>query len=100
MRCLLQRRRRAGDIEHDLAQDIWLAFQEDIAAGILLVYPILDSHMFAAAQLIEQLSQVPLRTLDALHLAVAQANAVEAMATADLVMKRAAKALKLQLVEF
>ena len=47
-----------------------------------------------------KLTELPLRTLDALHLATAQTLETDTLATADDVMRRAAEALGLTVVYF
>jgi hypothetical protein len=53
-----------------------------------------------ADDLVDQLSGHSLRTLDALHLAIAQSKGAGQLATADLAMARAAEALGLTVVAF
>ncbi|HEX6012428.1 MAG TPA: PIN domain-containing protein, partial [Geminicoccaceae bacterium] len=53
-----------------------------------------------ARELIDTLPDVPLRTLDALHLAAARAAGATMVATADEVMRRAAEILGLDVVFF
>ena len=62
--------------------------------AVLMVLAMHDAHFAAAREIIDELPRIPLRTLDALHLAVARANTVEALATADGIMARAAKAMR------
>ena len=69
-------------------------------AGYLTVYPLEDEHALAAAALIARLKSHPLRTLDALHLAIARGLDVEKVATADRIMAAAATALGMKAVRF
>jgi uncharacterized protein len=46
------------------------------------------------------LKTIPLRTLDALHLAVARENRIKAIATADRIMVSAARSLKFEVHVF
>ena len=70
-------------------------FESDIARGILEVHPLDDQHAIGARQLLEKLATIPLRTLDALHLAIATEIGADAIATADRTFAAAARALRL-----
>lgn len=100
MRCLLARRRRAGDFDIDYELAAHAQFKHDTAAGRLTVQASNDAHFIDAAHLIERLDPLPLRTLDAIHLAIARAGAVDAIATADGVMAAAAERLGLRVSFF
>ncbi len=100
MRCLLARRRRAGDITKSVESRVYSAFEQDIHAGFLQVYPVADEHLIAALGLITRLGRWPLRTLDAMHLAIAQVTHASHLATADKVMAASGKALGLEVVRF
>src|ERR671918_682358 len=100
LRCLLARRRRAGEIAPEHERDAWFTFEDDIRAGHLHVEALADGHAIKARHLVEQLRDLPLRTLDALHLAIAQSIGVDVLATADLGMARAAQALGITVVTF
>ena len=99
MRCLLARRRRSGALTPALESRAYGRFMEQLAAGQFRLLPMTDSLPGDALSLIERLPSVPLRTLDALHLAAARLAAATIVATADLVMREAATALGLK-VEF
>jgi predicted nucleic acid-binding protein len=62
--------------------------------------PSADRHAIVAYDLIDQLSGHTLRTLDALHLAIAQSAGTTMLATADRRMERAAEALGMGVVTF
>jgi uncharacterized protein len=100
MRCLLGRRRRNREIEPRLEKRMVAEFEHDIARGILEVYPLLDQHAIRARQILERLANIPLRTLDALHLAIATEIAADAMATADRTFAASARALRLRVEWF
>ncbi len=100
LRCLLARRRRAGLISSAIETLVYRRFNEQVVAGHLRVEPLPDDRLLDALRLIEQLSDMPLRTLDALHLAAAQAAGAEVLATADTVQRRAAEALGLEVAFF
>ena len=99
-RCLLARRRRAGDITKAVESRVYAAFEQDVGAGFLQVYPVADEHLIAALRLITQLARYPLRTLDALHLAIALSIHCEVLATADKTMADAGKAAGLGVARF
>ena len=100
LRCLLARRRRAGDITVQHERDAWSTFEGDIRAGHLHVEALSDAHAVTACDLLEQLHDLPVRTLDAFHLAIARSLAVGVLATADRVMARAAEALGMTAMMF
>ena len=66
LRCLLGRRRRARHLTAALEREILQVYQADVQRGFLTVHR-LDHHALRADELIEQLKEEPLRTLDALH---------------------------------
>lgn len=100
LRCLLARRRRAGEITPDIERRAFAAFEEDVANGHLLLHEVGDEAVRAGLALIGGLSDVPLRTLDALHLALARQLGIEQLATADARMADAASALGMEVVRF
>jgi uncharacterized protein len=99
-RSLLARRRRAGDLSVPIEQEAFRLFLKDVAAGYLIVHALDDNHAHAALALIERLHAHPLRTLDAIHLAIAQAIGSEILATADRVMAHAAETMGFQVAMF
>ncbi len=72
----------------------------DIQDGILAAYPVGDSHFAEALRLIDKLTKVPLRSLDALHLAIARSLDVHEIATADAVLRQAALAFGMNVAYF
>jgi hypothetical protein len=100
LRCLLARRRRAGEINARLETDVFAAFEEDVRSGALAVHPVEDAHIAAAVEVIARVKAQPLRSLDALHLAIALQIGAPTVATADRVMAAAATALGLKTVRF
>ena len=99
-RCLLARRRRAGDFTSAHETRIGDTFAADIGAGALAVYSVEDSDFQGATTLIADLRRQPLRTLDALHLAIARRLGVDLVATADRVMAAACKDLAIETATF
>jgi hypothetical protein len=100
MRSLLARRRRMGEIDETLEHLIYASFLDDIATGALSLRPVEDDRYDEAAILIGRYPEQPLRTLDALHLAVARTAQVDTLATADRVMADTARAMGLVVVQF
>ena len=104
MRCLLARRRREGSIDAGLEARIVAAFEEDVLTGVLVLRrvldEVLDEDVWEAARLADRLREHALRTLDALHLASAQAAGAEEVATADRVTAAAAGALGMNVERF
>jgi predicted nucleic acid-binding protein len=99
-RCLLARRRRAHEITTSIESRVYASFEDDIGKGFLQVHPVLDEHLIAALDLITRLRRHPLRTLDALHLAVARSVRCRRLATADKGMANAGSAAGLEIVRF
>jgi predicted nucleic acid-binding protein len=99
-RCLLARRRRARELSATTEQAMFEQFRTDVLNGHLEVHPLLDEHAHAALGLLERMEGHPLRTLDALHLAIASALGATVFATADRVMAQAAAALGLRVEIF
>jgi uncharacterized protein len=98
--CLLGRRRRNREIHAGAESRAIAAFEQDIAQGFLEVHPLEDQHAIQARELLVRLATVPLRTLDALHLAVATGIEAGAVATADETLAAAAAALGLDVQWF
>lgn len=93
MRCLLARRKRMQEITPELDTQIYATFLEDIAQGHLRLCHVEDKHLESAAHLIDMLPAYHLRTLDAMHLAIAQHHGLKRVATADRFFAEAAVAL-------
>ena len=99
-RCLLARRRRTSEITKPIESRVYVSFEKDVGAGFLQAHPVADEHLIAALGLITRLGRYALRTLDALHLAIAQGIHCRRLATADRTMAGAAKAAGLDVVRF
>ncbi len=99
-RCLLARRRRSREIDARIERQVLAAFEADIRAGFLSVHPLEDAHALAAIETLTRLRTFPLRSLDALHLAIARDCRCSGIATADRVLADAAVALGLAVVRF
>ncbi len=100
MRSLLSRRRRMQELDYSLETQIFATFLMDIDQGFLVVEPIQNHYFEEATHLISNLHDVPLRTLDALHLTVMMHQHIKTLATADQAMITAAKMLKLDVKSF
>ncbi len=100
MRSLLARRRRMGELEAVLESRVFATFLEDIRQGFLLREPLQDRHAAGALNLMASLPDIPLRTLDAFHLAIARDAGSDTLATADRVMASAAERCDLRVVRF
>jgi hypothetical protein len=93
LRCLLARRRRAGDFSAEYEMRAFATFEQDLADGHVQMYPLDDHATRTALFLVAQLPDHPLRTLDALQLALARDLSCPRLATADRTMAAAAAAL-------
>ncbi len=100
LRCLFARKQRNRDISLEMSSRAYATFEEDTDRGHLYVHPLEDGTLRAALGLIGRLPNIALRTLDAIHLSVAQELAVPALATADQVMGDAGEALGLEVIRF
>jgi predicted nucleic acid-binding protein len=99
MRSLLVRRRRSGELAPALVERVWATFTEDRSTGALTVLEVEDEHLQAATRMLDRV-EAPLRTLDAIHLALAENAGAGACATADRVMAAGASELGLEVRTF
>lgn len=99
-RCMLARRERNRELGHLTARQIFTTFEQDVELGFLIVHDMHKDDAVSALNLIERLANLPLRTLDAMHIVIAERLQVEAVASADKVMLDAAKQLGIQTVSF
>jgi len=95
---ILNRRRHAGEIKHNHVARVVAVFERQIAEGLIEVYPLDDRHAVEAAGIMQRIPDQPLRTLDALHLAIALDIEASHLVTADRVLAASAKALGLKAV--
>lgn len=100
MRCLLARRRREKSITLKMEMEIFSTFQEDIRQRHLICHPFPAGLASGTINLMALLADIPIRTLDALHLMIAKEIAAESLATADHIMAAGGKALGLKIVQF
>ena len=100
MRCLLARRRRNRELSPAMERRVFATLQDDISQGFLIRHPVDDRQLNDALNLLEILADHPLRTLDAMHLSIANRQGAKRLATADRVMIAAAQALGFQVIRF
>ena len=100
MRCLLARRRRERTINIKMEMEIFATFQEDIRQRFLTCHPLPHGFAAGAVNLLSSLPNIPLRTLDALHLMIAKELPADVLVTADTVMAAGANAMGLSVVTF
>ncbi len=93
MRCAVARKRRNRQITTKIESRVTNEMATDIQDGALLIGEIGTADFTTAFHLIDRLDNIPLRTLDALHLAAAEQLAASAFATADKIQADAAAAL-------
>jgi len=100
MRCLLARRRREKNLTTNLEEEIFTTFQEDIRRRFLICHSFPANLAAGAVNLMVFLGDLPVRTLDAMHLVIAKEIGADILVTADHVMADAAEALSLIVVRF
>ncbi len=100
MRSVLARRTRELHIDAETKGRIASTFEGDIALGYLVLLPHTVDSFLAAESLLGSHPDIPLRTLDALHLGVVLSAGVGRVATADRVMIAAAAAIGLECEAF
>ena len=100
LRCALARRRRAKQISRKLEDQVQEAFRLDMQDGALIVVSFNDDDLTLAYHLMDEVGVIPLRTLDALHLAVARHVTATGFATADKNQANAARQLGFTLHSF
>jgi predicted nucleic acid-binding protein len=100
MRSLLARRRREKHVDPKLENRIFSTFEDDIRRGFLTRHPMPATTAAGAVNLISTLPDVPLRTLDAMHLVIAREIDVSTLATADRIMAAGAQEMGFSVVRF
>jgi hypothetical protein len=83
-----------------MEMEIFATFQEDIRQKFLICHSLPIGLTVGAVNLLSVLSDIPLRTLDALHLMIAKDLLADILATADTVMAAGAKAMGFAVVRF
>ena len=69
-RCALARRTRALTLTDAESQRIWASFEGDVDDGVFDVLPVNNDDHISARRLIDAVAPLPLKALDALHLAI------------------------------
>jgi predicted nucleic acid-binding protein len=100
LRSTFARKRREARLNPEQEAAAMNEVRTDIQNGLLAVAPASDADFIEADRLMDALSALPLRTLDALHLATATVLGSGVIATADDVMRRAALQLQLEVAYF
>lgn len=100
MRDLLARHRKEGNININTEIKVFATFEEDIRQKFLICHPLSDGLARSAVNLLSVLCDLPLRMIDAMHLAMAKEIQTEIFATADGTMAASAKALGFSVVQF
>ena len=100
IRCLLSRRRRERNIDSKMETEVFATFQEDIRQNFLICHPLPENLATGAINLLSILTDIPLRTLDALHLMIAREIQTDILATADKIMAAGGKAVGFSIVRF
>lgn len=99
-RCLLARRRRASVIDRALERSALAQFDSHVRNNAWRTHQGTFGEYADARDLIETLPDLPLRTLDALHLAAARCVGAAEFATSDGTQAKAARALGLTVFDF
>lgn len=99
-RCLLARRRRAGELKAEMEGHVYATFLDDVEQGHLRLHALRDEQAAKALTLLERLTTIPLRSLDAMHLSIAQDIGAKGLATADQTMIKAGERLGLTVHRF
>jgi uncharacterized protein len=94
LRCLLARKVRNGEITAHMAHASWEEFATDMTLSVAQSLTVEDDHYIHAMKLIgTQREHGGLRSLDAIHLAVAQTNDISDFFTADHALATSARAI-------
>lgn len=100
LRSTFARKRRQARLNPEQEMAAMNEVRTDIQNGLLSVAPSTDADFIEAFRLMDELAALPLRTIDALHLATASGLGSDVIATADDVMRRAAQQLQLEVAYF
>jgi predicted nucleic acid-binding protein len=100
MRDLLGRHRREGTLDPNTEIRVFATFEEDIRQKFLVCHPLSDGLAQGAVNLLSVLCDLPLRMVDAMHLAIAKEIQTDIFATADSIMAAGAKAMGFSVVRF
>jgi predicted nucleic acid-binding protein len=89
IRCALGRRQRAGTLSSESAGQALQQFQSDLHEGLFTLHGMRDDIFLIAEEMVAA-SAHGLRTLDALHLALAKVRKTASFVTADQTLSEAA----------
>ena len=93
LRCMLARRSRTGELNAAQIQAAWSQFELDIASEYFELTSMPPSGWSVARELIDRVDPIALRTLDALHIAIAASLPSVTFVTADRAQRDAARLL-------
>ena len=100
MRSLLACRRREKQFNPKMENRVFSTFEDDIRRGFLIRHAIPATTAAGAVNLISTLPDVPMRTLDAMHLVVAREIDASILATADRIMAAGAHEMGFSVIRF
>ncbi len=100
MRSTVSRRIRERIVPVEVAAQVWSSFQGDLADGLFNIISHGVDDFRSATRIIEMIAPLPVKTLDALHIAFAQRAAATHFASADKQQLAAANALGFQTIPF
>jgi len=100
MRSLLACRRREKQFNPKMENRVFSTFEDDIRRGFLIRHPIPATTTAGAVNLISTLPDIPMRTLDAMHLVVAREIDASILATADRIMAAGAHEMGFSVIRF
>ncbi len=100
MRNLLARHRQEGNLDASTEIKVFATFEEDIRQKFLICHPLPEGLARGAVNLLSVLSDLPLRMIDAMHLAIAKEIQTDIFATADLTIAAGAEAMGFSVVRF
>ena len=100
MRSLLSRRRREKQVDSILETRVFATFEDDIRRGFLIRHTMPATATAGAVNLISTLPDVPVRTLDAMHLVIAREVDASILATADRIMAAGAHEMGFSVVRY
>ncbi len=92
---LIARRRRVKELSTNDAAQVLSLFENDVKSGSIVIRTVTNAHLENAPQIFERCPKIGLRTLDALHLAIALDGGANEIATSDDIMGEAAKELSM-----
>ena len=99
-RSALARRRRSGQITRKLESAAFEELRTDLQEGALVLHALADSHATHALDILTKVPTVSLRTLDAVHLSIAQEIGAAKFATSDRHQGEAARLIGFELFFF